>query len=99
MESLFTGLFVTWCYFSYCNYERETFKGTSYQLFYFLTTAFSLAFVSSTMVVLIQGVKVETNYDGQISMLWSLTLYEIFKDYLVYRPKRSDYDLIACKTN
>jgi len=51
------------------------------------------------MVVLVQGVKVETNYDGQISMLWSLTLYEIFKDYLVYRPKRSDYDLIACKTN
>jgi hypothetical protein len=51
------------------------------------------------MVVLVKGAKFESNYEGQISMLWCLTLYEMFKDYLVYRPKRDDYDLIACKTN
>ena len=72
------------------------------KLFAFLNhklLAFSLAFVWATMVVLVLGVKTEPNYEGQISMLWSLTLYEMFKDYLVYRPKRGDYDLIACKTN
>jgi len=99
MESLFTGLFVTWCYFSYSNYQRESFKGTFYQAFYFTFTAFSLSFVWATMVVLVKGAKFESNYEGQISMLWCLTLYEMFKDYLVYRPKRDDYDLIACKTN
>lgn len=33
------------------------------------------------------------------STLWLLTVFEVFKDYLVYKPKRNDYDLVFFKAD
>lgn len=97
-ESMFVGGFITWMYLNYGSFNREFYKGTFYQMCYFFAMCFALTLLPSAIFIAISP-KTPAKPGSIPSTLWLMTVYEFFKTYLVYWPRRPDYDLICFKTD